>query len=244
MKRERDLDEASKKQLLLHLAGATIKHQNPFENMLPHRNDAECDNQFIKKWVVPVYLGGLSGEEETLLAYKSLVPQLTHEILLKMLGELGWRQRIAGAYFAAISKHQAVEDVIGTHLLKSEVCYAGRGYCLALASFETITAQKYLIQYLEYYLSRSDLDFDQSSALGALAFLDPLLGSSYFSKLRPAYDVWQEQRPHRRKAEDVIEHFRKDMARITALRRAVGLVSPPKNHRSLYRRWFARWRGD
>lgn len=243
MKRERDLDEASKKHLLLHVAGATVRHQNPFENMLSHQNDVECDNQFIKKWVVPVYLAGLSGKEETLLVFKSLMPQLTHEILLKMLGEFGWRQRIAGAYFAAISKHQAVEDVIGTHLLKSEVCYAGRGYCLALASFETITAQKYLIQYLEYYLSRSDLDFDQSSALGALAFLDPLLGSSHASKLRPTYDVWQQQRSHRRKAEDVIEYFRKDMARITTIRSAVSLVTPPENKRSLYRHWFARWRG-
>ncbi len=223
MESEHNLDEASKKQLLLHVAGATVRHKHPFESMASYRNDSDCDAQFIKKWVVPVYLGGVSTKEETLAAYKSLFPQLTHEILLKMLGEFGWRQRIAGAYFAAISKHQEVEDIIGTHLLKSEVCYAGTGYCLALASFETATAQKYLIRYLEYYLQRVDLDFDQSSALGALAFLDPLLGSSHLSELRPAYDVWQAQRPHRGKAENVIVNFRELMARIAVIREAVGL---------------------
>jgi len=217
------LDKASNKQLMLHVDGAIIRHRNPFENMVAYRNDVDCDQPFIKKWVVPVYLKGLSGEEETLMAYKSLIPQLTHEIVLKMLGEFGWRQRIAGAYFSAITKHQDVEDVIGTHLLKSEVCYAGTGYCLALASFQTVTAQKYVMDYLGYYLQRSDLDFDQSSALGALAFLDPLLGSSYLSELRPAYDAWQEQKPHRRKAEDAIANVRENMAHISAIRRAVGL---------------------
>ena len=140
-----------------------------------------------------------------------------------MLGEFNWRPRKVDAIFAAISKNQDVENIIGTHLLKSEVCYAGRGYCLALASFESVSARTFLIQYLDYYLQRSDLDFDQGSALGALAYLNPILGSDILSELIPAYNLWQQHRPHRSAAENVINNFEQQMASIATIREAVGL---------------------
>ncbi|MCK0096094.1 DUF6000 family protein [Yoonia sp. F2084L] len=217
------MDDALKKQVELHLAGATVRHQSPFESMTTYRNDTECDLALIEKWVVPLYMAGLRINDETLATYKNLYPQLSHDILLKMLGEFNWRPRKVGAIFSAISKNQDVETIIGTHLLKSEVCYAGQGYCLALASFESVSAQRYLIQYLDYYLQRTDLDFDQGSALGAVAYLDPIFGSDVLSEVRPAYDVWRQHRPHRSAAEDVIIYFRQQMGSIATIREAVGL---------------------
>ena len=65
-----------------------------------------------------------------------------------------------------------MDDVIGRHLIKSEVCYAGVGYCLALAIFATDKSKDYTKTYLDYYLDRKDLYFDQSSAFCALEYLD------------------------------------------------------------------------
>ena len=215
------MDEATKKQLYLHVAGATVRHENPFEHLRPHRNETAVENSFLRKWVVPVYLKGLRTGEKELATYKALVPQLTNSILLKMLGEFNWRTRIAGAYYAAISRCVEVEDVIGTHLLKSEVCYAGGGYCKALAALETSSAQQYLRTYLDYYLQRTDLDFDQSCAIGALAYLDTILGSNNFSEMKAAYEMWQEQAPHRSNAETAISRFHVEMENLAIIREAI-----------------------
>ena len=198
----------------MHVAGATVRHCSPFEALDAHRNETEIDSAFIEKWVIPVYMKGLCQGDETLAAYRELVPQLTDSIVLKMLGEFNWRPRIAGAYFAAISRSVDVEVVIGTHLLKSEVCFAGRGYCIALASFETKSAQLYLRRYLDYYLERSDLYFDQPSAFGALAYLDKIHASDQFAGVRTAYELWREQAPHRQSAEEAISQFKAEMERL------------------------------
>ena len=200
-----------------------MRHSSPFEALQAHRNETEIDSAFIEKWVVPVYLKGLRQGEETFAAYRELVPQLTDSIVLKMLGEFDWRPRIAGAYFAAISRCVEVEDVIGTHLLKSEVCYAGCGYCIALAAFETRSAQQYVRKYLDYYLQRSDLDFDQSCAIGALAYMDKIHGSNHFTEVGSAYELWREQASHRRSAEAAISRFQGEMEQLAIIQNAIGL---------------------
>jgi len=213
------LDENTKKQLELHNAGATVRHISPFEELEAYRNEAPMDNAFVKKWVVPVYLKGL--REEAIEAYRTLVPQLTDDIVLNMLGEFNWRPRKAGAYFAAITQCVQAEDVIGTHLLKSEVCYAGAGYCVALAAFETKSAQLYVRKYLDYYLQRSDLDFDQSTAMGALAYMDEIHGSNHFTEFETAYELWREQAPHRRRVEAAISRFKDEMAQLAHIRETI-----------------------
>jgi hypothetical protein len=49
------------------------------------------------------------------------------------------RMRIVGAWFSAIKQYTEFEQAIGNLLLRSDVCYAGRGYCLALASFNFLS---------------------------------------------------------------------------------------------------------
>lgn len=69
--------------------------------------------------------------------------------------------------------------------------YAGHGYCLALESFATEAAAQYLRDYLDYYLGRVDLRFDQSSAFCTLEVLDPAGSAARLS----AWHVYCADRP-------------------------------------------------
>jgi Family of unknown function (DUF6000) len=68
--------------------------------------------------------------------------------------------------------YKEFESTIGRSLLKSEVCYAGSAYCVALATFATADSRNFLISYLDYYLTRKDLWFNQADAYCALEYLD------------------------------------------------------------------------
>jgi hypothetical protein len=99
-----------------------------------------------------------------------------------LLGYFDWRPKKAASFFAAINHYTELEDIIGTHLLKSEVCYAGYGYCIALACFATEKSKDYLARYLRYYLGRKDLRFEQVEAYCALEHID-----------KPTADALQDQ---------------------------------------------------
>ena len=160
-------------EIALHVSGATVRHNNPFEEIEVPRIDEEFTEEFIYKWVVPFYMRSLSNSNDlTIKAFADTSKEIDKDIVLKLLSDFDWRTRITGAFFAAINNYQEFEDIIGKHLLKSEVCYAGSGYCLALATFGTDNAKNYLTTYLNYYLDRKDLFFDQADAFCALEHLD------------------------------------------------------------------------
>lgn len=167
----------------LHIAGATIRHENPFLKIDIPRNDEELTDEFVKKWVMPFYMNGFSDlDKATLKSFADAALKIDIDIVEQLLGDFDWRPRIVGAYFAAINQYSELEVIIGNNLLKSEVCYAGLGYCLALANFGTEKAKSYLARYLDYYLERSDLWFDQDSAFCALEFLDSRESSLFIAK--------------------------------------------------------------
>ncbi len=159
--------------IALHTSGATIRHRNPFEVIEVPRNAKALSQEFIDKWVVPFYMCTLSNTDRaTIKAFVDAASEINLNIVEKLLGDFNWRTRITGAFFAAINNYNALEDIIGRHLLKSEVCYAGAGYCLALATFGSDNARDYLGAYLDYYLDRKDLWFDQADAFCALEYID------------------------------------------------------------------------
>jgi len=156
-------------EIALHISGATTRHRNPFENIEVPRNEEDLTQQFLDKWVIPFYMNGLSiGGQDTIIAFTDAVKEISKDIVAELLGDFDWRPRIVGAYFAAINRYNELDDIIGKHLLKSEVSYAGYGYCLALATFGTDKTKEYLTTYLNYYLTRKDLWFDQPTAFYAL----------------------------------------------------------------------------
>lgn len=174
--------QEEKTEIELHIAGATVRHRNPFEDLKVTRNEFDLEEDFIEKWVVPFYMNGFSdlteGSEKN---FVEMYSQINGEIVSKLLGDFNWRTRIVGAYFSALKELVEFEDEIGKHLLKSEVCYAGSGYCLALASFRTEKSIGFLKKYLDYYLTRKDLSFDQNDALSALFWIDEKEAENYKS---------------------------------------------------------------
>ncbi|MEV6048537.1 DUF6000 family protein [Streptomyces xanthochromogenes] len=73
----------------------------------------------------------------------------------------------------------------------------GAAYCVAFAKFGTAADAELLSAYLDHYLSRPDLDYDQAVVLGTLLYLDEILGSEYTTRfLAPAgpWDRWLEVR--------------------------------------------------
>lgn len=166
----------------LHVAGATVRHRSPFEDLSVPRNSEPLDEEFIEKWVVPFYMTVFSQlSQETEQQFLAIYSEIDYEIVMKLLSDFNWRIRIVGAYFAALKNLTELEEIIGNHLLKSEVCYAATGYYLALANFGTEKAQNYLKEYLDYYLTRKDLWFDQGDALAALFWMDENATKEYES---------------------------------------------------------------
>ncbi len=158
----------------LHSAGATNRHKNPFEDLISYVNEVEITQGFREEWVIPFYFELNNKSDEWIEKMIHLKPKINEEIILQNLGDFDWRTRSTGSYFAAIKKSTHLENIIGTHLLKSEVCYAGSGYALTLASFNTSQAVDFFDRYLEYYLKQPQLYFDQGSVITALKYLDEI----------------------------------------------------------------------
>lgn len=174
----------------LHSAGATVRHQSPFDKLESYSSDSPIDQAFINKWGIPFYMLGIHKTDEFISNYAEVKTEVSLEITKRLLGDFNWRTRIVGAYFSAIESYVELEDIIGTHLLKSEVCYAGGGYCLALASFNTENGLEYLKKYLDYYLTRKDLHFDQFEALSALNWMDKQNGTKVMDGYLPKFREW------------------------------------------------------
>jgi len=158
----------------LHYAGATVRHTSPFDGMTSYVNEVEISQEFREKWVIPFYFELKNYSDEWINKMILLKPKLNERIILQNLGDFDWRTRSTGAYFASILDSRQHSDIIGIHLLKSEVCFAGSQYAITLASFNTIEATEYLNKYLHYYLKHPELDFDQSQVMSAIKYLDEL----------------------------------------------------------------------
>ena len=179
--------------IALHVAGATVRHKNPFEHLEVPRNDADLGKEFIEEWVLPFYMKRLSNVDDVAIGeFADAGRKINIEIVQRLLGDFNWRARIVGAYFAAINNYNGLLDVIGKHLLKSEVCFAGYGYCLALATFGGEDAKRYLASYLDYYLERLDLWFDQAVAFCALEYLDEVQADERIGK----WDLFVAGKPY------------------------------------------------
>ena len=191
-----------------HQAGATVTHAGPFSSIeVPQQTDS-LSTDFIDTWVIPFYMLNLRGGAASFsAALKPLVTKLTGDVYSKLFAEANWRPRIVGAYFTAIFNDDSFEEQIGRLLLRSDVCFAGRVYCLALARFNTIGAIEFLRQYLDYYLTRSDLFFDQGEAIGAIAYLDRLNGTELLASYSAGWESFAADKDEGWELSKQIERF-------------------------------------
>lgn len=85
-------------------------------------------------------------------------------------------------------------DHIGKLLLRSDLCYAGGGYALALARINTPESLAYLKKYLHHYLRRPDLQFDQADVLGAVKYCDKLSQTTVIDEFRLLWGEFNSDR--------------------------------------------------
>ncbi|MDH6709155.1 hypothetical protein P3T27_005901 [Kitasatospora sp. MAA19] len=111
---------------------------------------------------------------------------------LTILLEGGWRERKTAAWLIAVARRTEFRECLGELLLDSEVCYAGIAYCVALATFGTPADPDLLAAYLDRYLRRPDLYYDQTAAMGALLHLDTKLGADRAARFLAPDGLWHQ----------------------------------------------------
>ncbi|MDQ0788293.1 DUF6000 family protein [Streptomyces sp. B3I8] len=164
-------------------------------------HDEEEPLKLIRRYVTPdrryLKLGGsllgMSGRNRTKFLRK--LGQAAGEISPRELDTLldgGWRERKTAAWLVAVAGRSEFRDRLGELMLASEGPYAGQAYCVALASFGTRTDADLLVAYLDRYLRRPDLYYDQTAVLGALLLLDAKLGADYAARFLAPDGLWQQ----------------------------------------------------
>ncbi|MGW2656259.1 DUF6000 family protein [Streptomyces sp. NPDC001478] len=103
-----------------------------------------------------------------------------------------WRSRLTAAWLIGVDRRERFRARLGHLLLASEVCYSGGAYCFALARFGTHADAEILTAYLDRYLPRTDLHYDQPEALGALLRLDAHLGTHHADRFTEPDGLWDE----------------------------------------------------
>lgn len=172
----------------LHSAGATVRHKSPFSHLVVPPSDESLSPEFCDQWVSPFYLDFLGlhfFKPEFEADLGRVYAAIDQKIIEALLSEFNWRPRIVGGHFAALKNICCVEHWVGTLLLRSDVCFAADGYCVALARFNSESSRQYFADYLDYYLTRKDLEFDQGTVIGALGYLDHLNGRNDLDRFKP-----------------------------------------------------------
>jgi len=122
-------------------------------------------------------LTGVAAPAGSIASFYDSAAGYSTDLITTLLVEFNWRPRTVGAFFVGLEQRRDFEDLVGRLLLRSDVCYAGRSYCLALARLNTPGALGFLQKYLGYYLTRTDLWFDQAAALAAVRHIDKVNGT-------------------------------------------------------------------
>lgn len=199
-------DDELKEAARLHSAGATVRHKSRFHDLKSYQNETEIDQAFRNKWINPFYMRLRRPNADILNRFIGLKPEITDDIILKNLGDFNWRSRSTGAFFAAIKRKTEFTDIIGIHLLKSEVCYAGAIYARVLAFFNTEKGNAYLYQYLDYYLKQPQLYFDQHTVMVAVKYLDKINETNYLENYIEDWKTFIQNKPNWNK-EIIIDRF-------------------------------------
>jgi hypothetical protein len=162
-----------------HVAGATVSHISPFAELQVPISDQMLPLAVRETWVRPLYFGLRKPDVGAFVA--GHIHLVSDELISQLLENFDWRPRTVAAYLAALTGRSAFTSQIGRLLLRSDVCFAGSAYCVALAEFNSAESIDFLNRYLSYYLTRYDLWFDQGDAMGALSYLDRLNGTDLLS---------------------------------------------------------------
>ena len=180
----------------LHSAGATVLHQSPFDDLVVPVSATPLDPRLRARWVKPFYTAVPHDLGTVAPLVRSQFDEINADLISALLAELNWRPRIVGGFLVALDRRADFEELVGKLLLRSDVCYAGGSYCLALARLNTPAALDFLKTYLRYYLARTDLHFDQAAALAAVRHLDQVNGTGHAAEFDRLWSDFIRNKPH------------------------------------------------
>lgn len=197
-----------------HIAGAIIRHISPFAELDVPCHQAPLEISLRERWVVPLYFGLHSETAREYLAAN--LSDADGHLASHLLAHVDWRSRTVGAHLAALIPCPQLESQIGRLLLRSDLCYAGFAYCVALARFASDEAVDYLERYLHYYLGQPQLYFDQQHAMAALAYLDRQRQEQRLTSHLPAWHAFIADKQSWQ-LDTACEHFDNYMAHLIRL---------------------------
>lgn len=213
------MSEIDKEAMIRHIQGATVVHQSPFSSIEVPTVQNVLSWEQCEKWVVPFYRVSFRGVgKEFNDALKKIYLEITPEIVELLLMEYNWRPRLTGAFFAGLKRFSSFEDQIGQLLLRSDLCFAGRLYCVALSEFNTPIGIGYLRRYLEHYLTRPDLDYNQGEAMGAIAYLDVQNGTKHLDEFLPPWSAYVNAKRWKPELANDVAGFVEEMKALHACR--------------------------
>jgi hypothetical protein len=149
-------------------AGATVTPVHPFNDREVVRTDRKVADADWKDWVEPLHMLIPSRSQVVDRKVRRNKSDVTPELVTALLGDFNWRTRAVGAYLAAVSRMYELFPFIGNMLLQSEVCCVGRTYTVVLASLSREFSVPVYLDYLKYYLTQPQYDFDQLHVYAAL----------------------------------------------------------------------------
>lgn len=199
-----------------HVAGATVTHTSPFSDLPVPVSDTHLSAETRETWVRPLYFGLQKPHIKQFVA--SHLHLVDDQLVSQLLAEWDWRPRAAAAYLTALADRKAFTTQLGHLLLRSDVCFAGSAYCIALAEFNSPEATGFIDEYLSYYLTRKDLWFDQAAAMGALTYLDRVNGTDIRDRHLGAWSKFVEDKSNWNLANSVAS-FEECMATLHALKK-------------------------
>jgi hypothetical protein len=217
------MNEGDEKAIVQHIRGAAVVHTSPFATIAVPTVEETTTMEECEKFVVPFYGVSFSGSDGNFLkSLKTIYQEITPELVEKLLTEFDWRPRLTGAFFAALKQFKLFEDHIGRLLLRSDLCFAGRLYCVALVEFNSTNGLGYLRRYLEYYLAKPDLEYNQGEAMGALKCFDAKNGTKHLDEFLPLWKNYIQVMPWKPDLEKQVANFIQEMDALHEIRCSVG----------------------
>lgn len=209
--------------ILRHIRGQSITHENPFSSIEVPSSPDSLTNAEYKKWVMTFAFPTYARDLEDLLApkLKRSFVKITPELITRLLTYPDWYSHSAGAFLATLKRVTTLEEHLGRLLLRSDYCFVGKTYCTALVEFNSPSSIEYLSKYLNFYLTRPDLEFNQGDAMGALALLDEKNGTSNIDAFRSKWNEFASVRTWSRSLERNIASISAEVVAIRKIRDAV-----------------------
>jgi hypothetical protein len=174
---------------------------SPGEDAAMPRADTDPEpRDLIRRFVTPgrryMRLGGsslrLRGPERDLFMRE--LAEAAREITpaeLDVLFDGGWRECRTASWLVAVAGRTEFRSRIGELLLADGGPYK-EAFCIALATFGTSADADLVCQYLDRYLPRADLVWDQTAVLSTLLHLDAVLGADRAAPYLAAGGLWQQ----------------------------------------------------